>query len=273
MLGSPFSPYYARARRRGPANPLDFVAMNVVLYGRERSHWALTERANALREEQSLTIGPSTMRWEGDALVVDVDERTAPIDSRLRGRITIHPEVISGAGFSLDESGVHQWWPIAPRARAEVLFDNPSLRFSGQGYLDANAGSDPLEKTLREWNWVRAPLSAGAFVSYEACDVDGGTTTLDLAFDRSGVHHVPHLCDSSLPRSNWGLRPKLRSHSRGNVANLRSLEDTPFYSRSKVAFDVLGERTVGVHESLSLPRFRSRWVQALLPMRMRRASV
>ncbi len=271
MVGSPFSPYYARARRRGPANPLDFVAMNVVLYGRDRSRWALTERAGPVREEQTLTIGPSMMRWDGDALVVDVDERTAPFDSRLRGRITIHPELVGEAGFSLDGSGAHRWWPIAPRARAEVVFEDPSLRFSGQGYLDANAGSEPLEKTLREWNWVRAPLSTGAFVSYEASSVDGLTTTLDLAFDRNGVHHVPHLSDSSLPRSNWGLRPKLRSHSQGNVANLRSFEDTPFYSRSKVAFDVLGERTVGVHESLSLPRFRSRWVQALLPMRMRRA--
>src|SRR5690606_15471462 len=33
MLGSPFSPYYAASRRLGPADPLDFVAMNAVLYG------------------------------------------------------------------------------------------------------------------------------------------------------------------------------------------------------------------------------------------------
>jgi carotenoid 1,2-hydratase len=33
---------------------------------------------------------------------------------------------------------------------------------------------------------------------------------------------------------------------------------------------LLGEDVIAVHESLSLDRFRSRWVQALLPFRMPR---
>jgi carotenoid 1,2-hydratase len=51
------------------------------------------------------------------------------------------------------------------------------------------------------------------------------------------------------------------------LARVRTVEDTPFYARSMVMPD--GSRGAQVvHESLSLARFDSRWVQALLPFRM-----
>jgi carotenoid 1,2-hydratase len=37
-----------------------------------------------------------------------------------------------------------------------------------------------------------------------------------------------------------------------------------------VASQLLGQPVVAMHESLSLDRFRSRWVQMLLPFRMPR---
>ena len=51
---------------------------------------------------------------------------------------------------------------------------------------------------------------------------------------------------------------------------MRTLEDTPFYSRSRIAASLGGERLEGVHEGLDLQRFTRPWVQALIPFRMRR---
>src|SRR5579862_5842266 len=63
MLGNPFSPRYARARERGPADPLGFCAMNVALYGRAPA-WALRERKlEAGATPQGVAIGGSTMAW------------------------------------------------------------------------------------------------------------------------------------------------------------------------------------------------------------------
>ncbi len=53
---------------------------------------------------------------------------------------------------------------------------------------------------------------------------------------------------------------------------MRTLEDAPFYARSLVRPALLGERVAAVHESLSLDRFRTGWVQMLLPFRMPRRS-
>jgi carotenoid 1,2-hydratase len=51
---------------------------------------------------------------------------------------------------------------------------------------------------------------------------------------------------------------------------LATLEDGPFYARSRIAADIAGERVEGFHESVSLQRFAARWVQCLLPVRLPR---
>jgi carotenoid 1,2-hydratase len=53
---------------------------------------------------------------------------------------------------------------------------------------------------------------------------------------------------------------------------VQTLEDAPFYARSVVASQLQGESVNAVHESLSLDRFRSGWVQVLLPFRMPRVT-
>jgi carotenoid 1,2-hydratase len=47
----------------------------------------------------------------------------------------------------------------------------------------------------------------------------------------------------------------------------KTLEDTPFYTRSHL-LDASGNSVM--HESLDLGRFSSKWVQRLLPFRMRK---
>ena len=96
FLGSVFSPYYAWARRRGPADPLNHCAFNVALYSPRSGRWAMTERgaAQVSRESTLLSIGPSAMRWNGEALTIDLDERCAPVPRRLRGTIRLHPAAL-----------------------------------------------------------------------------------------------------------------------------------------------------------------------------------
>ena len=51
---------------------------------------------------------------------------------------------------------------------------------------------------------------------------------------------------------------------------MRTLEDTPFYTRSLLRLDGAGTGLPMVHESLSMERFDRGWVRCLLPFRMPR---
>ncbi len=92
FIGSVFSPYYALARGLGRGDPLNHCALNVALYG-SRKRWALTERTRAdlVRDETSLTIGPSKLDWDGTALTIEIDEVTVPLPSRIRGTVRVWP--------------------------------------------------------------------------------------------------------------------------------------------------------------------------------------
>src|SRR6056297_1503944 len=70
-IGSVFSPYYAWSKRD---DPYDHCAINIALYGKRGSRWAMTERRSSTlcRDNRNLQIGPSALRWENDVLVADV---------------------------------------------------------------------------------------------------------------------------------------------------------------------------------------------------------
>ena len=93
FVGSVFSPYYAWARRRGPADPGNHCAINVALYGDGGHRWSMTERGGAARQREAarFTVGPSRMRWEDGSLVIDIDEVTVPIPWRLQGQVRLTP--------------------------------------------------------------------------------------------------------------------------------------------------------------------------------------
>lgn len=267
-----FSPYYAAARRRGTADPLDHCALNIALYG-PRKRWAMTERRRAAttRDGTSFVIGPSVLHWDGDALVIDIDEMTVPFPSRMRGRVRVHPCAITARTFALDAKREHRWWPIAPRARVDVALDSPALRWSGNGYLDSNAGDVPLESTFACWDWSRVALRNGAAVLYDTQCRDGTRGSLALHFDPGGaVQHFDPPRTVALARSGWRVARATRADdARASVTT--TLEDAPFYARSLLATRLLGEDTAAVHESLSLDRFSNRVVQLMLPFRMPRA--
>lgn len=266
-----FSPYYAAARRRGLAPATEHCALNLALYGAGGHRWAMTERGGRRLQQSrdALAIGPSALRWQGDALVIEVDEVTAPWPQRLRGRILLHPLAATGLDMALAPDGGHRWTPLAPRARVEVQLPSPGMQWSGTGYLDANRGDEPLEQRFASWTWSRAALSGGrTALTYDVQPLDGAPLSLALRIGADGSaqpFEPPPL--ASLPRARWGVARPVRGPG---ARLLATLEDGPFYSRSLVHTTLLDEPVTAVHESLSLLRFRQRWVQALLPFRMPR---
>lgn len=274
FVGSVFSPYYVRARRRGAADPLDHCALNVALYGTAGHRWAMTERRRASVERSAgrFAIGPSAVAWDGTGLTISVDELTMPVPSRLRGRIRLSPEALVGRTFTLDGHGRHRWTPYAPRARIEVEFDRPALRWSGAGYFDSNAGDEPIERGFDRWTWSRADLSDGSAVLYDTERRDGARDSLALHFDRTGrvsTFEPPPV--ARLPAGRLWRMPRTTRSESGEARVVATCEDTPFYARSIVDARLRGERARSMHESLDLRRFASPVVQWMLPFRMPRA--
>ncbi|NBB92881.1 MAG: carotenoid 1,2-hydratase [Gammaproteobacteria bacterium] len=273
FIGSVFSPYYAWARGRGRSDPLNHCAINVALYG-PSGRWSMTERGRSSlhREQASLRIGPSGLHWTDDALLIDLEEWAVPLPRRVRGRIRVHPTICSNERIELDTAGRHGWTPVWPAARVEVAMQHPGIAWSGSGYVDHNAGTEPLEHGFDSWSWSRAETRHGPVILYDTQASSGEHGSLALHFDRDGeVHELPVPRPVELPRSHWGIARPTRSED--GTARMEAVwEDTPFYARSRVNTALLGERVTAVHESLSLRRFTSPWVRLMLPFRMPRRS-
>lgn len=271
FIGSVFSPYYALARRRGGGDPLDHCAVNVALYGPGRGRWAMTERGRASlqRSESGLRIGPSSLSWDGAALTLDLDEVAAPLPSRIRGRVRLTPSALTNRTFALDAAGRHRWSPIAADARVEVALERPDLRWFGHGYFDSNAGERPLEDDFSIWNWSRAKLKRGSAVLYAV----EGRPPIAIRIDPSGaVEPFEPPAPTTLPRTPlWRIPREGRADPGAPVRILKTLEDSPFYSRSVIDCALLGETATAMHESLCMARFRTPWTQLMLPFRMPRA--
>lgn len=282
MLGCVFSPWYAAARRRGPVDPLQHSGLNVALYGAAGHRWALTERgaADLHRSRDALRIGPSSMGWEGDELVVRIDETTSPLPRRVRGIVRLRPTAFADVTYTLDANGRHHWRPIAPRCRISVELEHPSLRWQGTGYLDCNAGQAPLEEDFRSWHWSRAHHGGQTLIFYDtvwaasasaSASAETSGRQLALAIDADGcARPIEAPPSQDLARTPWGIRRATRADAHTRPRVLSTLEDGPFYARSRIAADIAGERVEGFHESVSLQRFAARWVQCLLPVKLPR---
>lgn len=261
MLGSVFSPGYARARKRGPTDPLEFCAINIAVYG-ARKRWVMTEHADVERSAEHLRIGGTTVRYEGADLLVEFDERCSPFGGALTGSVRVTPIVAGNLCHQLDAAGRHRWWPIAPIARATV--DLGDVQFEGQAYHDINAGDRPLEVDFRYWDWSRG---ADGTVLYDVIQRDGPPIQFGVRFTPDGAEPVDCATAVDLKPGGWGVRRGTRSAV--PIALLKTLEDTPFYTRSWLRRDTADGPVHVMHESLDLDRFDRAWVRFLLPFKMR----
>lgn len=273
LIGSVFSPYYAHARRRGSADPRNHVAMNVALYGPGRKRWAMTERDrhDLERSDDILQIGPSCMTWRDDALTIEIDEMAVPVPRRIRGTIRLLPSALQMATFAIDGDGRHLWRPIAPVARVQVDFEQPSLHWRGHGYFDHNIGTSPLEDAFTRWHWSRANTAEGATIFYDVALRHGARPPLALHISREGhAQAIEPPTLQPLPATGWRIQRATRSDPDIAPRVISTLEDTPFYARSIVSASVADRAMTSMHESLDLDRFNARIVQAMLPFRMPR---
>ena len=246
--------------------------MNVALYGKP-SRWAMTERGrNSLRRSADrLEIGASTMQWDGDTLTISIEEVTAPLPSRLRGTVTVKPRALTREPFTLDAAGKHRWHPIAPLSDVTVNLTRPGLRWHGIGYFDTNNGDEPLEATFQSWTWSRFDRGDHARIFYDVVERDGAERSLSLRVDGHGdVRHEPSLRYAPLPNGLWGVKRSAPTDGGMAPVLVQSLEDAPFYTRSKIRSGIDGTAATGVHESLSLGRATAPIVRMMLPFRMPR---
>jgi len=267
-----FSPYYAWARRGGGGNPLAHCAVNVALHGPRGKRWAFTERGESAlgRGPDWLRIGPSGLSWDGDALRITLDEVAAWSPARVRGTVVVRPEALTSHTVHLDAAGRHRWSPLAPRSRVEVALQHPAMQWQGDGYFDTNDGDAPLEQDFRHWHWSCARLRQGAAILYDVTRRDGSRLPVALHIDAAGEvaeTEAPPL--QPLRGSRWGVARETRTHGTAHVR--RTLLDSPFYTRSVLATEMMGEPAMAMHESLALDRFAAPWVQAMLPFRVPRS--
>ena len=129
-----------------------------------------------------------------------------------------------------------------------------------------------MEASFTRWDWSRASRpDGGAAILYDVTRRDGSDLAVALRIDRTGaVEPVASPPPAALPRTRWGVGRGTRTDAGHAAAVIRTLEDTPFYSRSVLATRIFGEAVTAVHESLELDRFQAPWVQAMLPFRVPR---
>jgi carotenoid 1,2-hydratase len=270
FIGSVFSPWYRWSGRRCPQ---DNVCINVATYG-PGGRFTMTDRGqSALRQTPSrLEVGPSMMRWQGDSLIIDINEISSlPLVSRIRGQIRVTPSAITSVELPLTEDGAHIWRPFGPKSHIEVDIDRPGWKWDGEGYFDANFGTRALEEDFSYWTWGRYPAKGGATCFYDATRRDGSTLAAGFHFDADGTAHtIPLPPKVPIARSLWAVKREARSDPGFRPQQVQAMLDAPFYTRAAVETQLDGERTTGVHEALDLRRFRSPLLKPMLAVRVPR---
>lgn len=270
FVGSVFSPYYAW---KGWDDPEDHCALNVALYGKP-SRWAMTERGrkSQSRGRYRYRVGRSLITSKGHQLIFDIHERGMPFPNEVVGHVTVTMPYCNEASFELTQSGKHIWRPICLSAEVSVEFSKPKLSWSGHGYVDMNTGDEPLEKGFSYWDWSRIPMADGSTQIRYVTDPRGEERReLGLEFAPDGAHKTLQLDDAlDLPQTPIWRIPRRAGKVNGAAPQIvKTLEDTPFYSRSLVSYPELGGRTA-MHESVSGDRLSNGVVKCLLPFRMPR---
>jgi carotenoid 1,2-hydratase len=281
-VGSVFSPYYRFASRQIPASADNHCCLNVALYGAPGSlknrRWTMTERgaSHVSRNRNEFVIGPSSMRWDGSALVIDINEVGVPLPFPVKGKVRVTPHGLSNRLWALDDAKMHHWGPIAPSATVEAEFNSPNISWRGHAYFDANEGLEPVNKAdnqrFVDWDWSRASLRDGSTAVIYDVRQPANNRLLALKFskqaDQVEVFEAPKK--RTLQRTLWRMKRSIRADDSAELKVIQTLEDTPFYVRSVVESGLLGEKVISLHETLSIPKLSAISTQLMLPWRMPR---
>lgn len=262
--------------RRGNAivNPENYCSLNVAIYSPGKNRWAMTERGEkqVSRSATEFVIGPSKLRWDGDKLIVQIEERAVPFGQKVSGTVELYPNTLFNFSTPLDAAGKHRWGPLAPSARVKVSLNSPDLQWEGNAYLDSNEGDEPISESFHEWDWSRAEMSGGrTSVIYDVREKSAHENVLALTFNPNGtIDHFEPPPRQALPKTFWGIQRHMRNQSAKGLEVVQVLENTPFYTRSVLNSELLGEKVLSFHETLSVPKLTQTSTQLMLPWRMPR---
>lgn len=248
----------------------------MALYGKTQ-RWAMTERrrADTNRSDTEFKVGKSAVRLEDGRLIIEIDEIGAPFPRRLRGTVSVTLPYMASRDFQLDPNGRHFWSPACTHADISVDFDEPDLSWHGHGYVDMNHGSEPLQKGFDYWDWSRTPLEDGdTLIRYVTDPASGAQRDLHVRISPDGaVAEAKGEASVDLPSTTlWRINRRAGTLSGAAPTVRQTLEDTPFYSRSLLAYPT-GTSGLTTHETLDCRRLRSPIVKLMLPFRMPRLSL
>lgn len=234
----------------------------------------MTDRGRtALRQtEHRFTVGPSSLVWDNDRLVIHIDEFGAPpLFGRLRGTVTLRPAAVTSVELPLCADGGHVWRPFAPVSDISVALESKGWHWDGHGYFDANFGVRALEADFDYWTWGRYPTVDGSTCFYDAERRDGSTLASAVAFDQTGrAREIDAPPTVSFRRNLWAVRRETRADKGASPRQVKAMLDAPFYARAMVETQIGGQATIGVHEALDLRRFRSPFLMPMLACRVPR---
>jgi len=262
LLGSLFSPRYARRRR---ARPVEHCAVNFALYvGGRRRQWVLSEYPTALQSADALSIGRSSFRVARDGTVeIQVRERLAPFGGETRAELLLRPTAPGLGAVPLLPDGSHTWEPRAPRCEAELRLPLLGHVLAGHGYQDANAGDSPLGTTLPGWSWTRVHAP-------DVTAIDFRLPAGERLTVRTGERGSALVRDDAPPAggtpTGWGLRvPTTLSAGGLEVSAPDLVESSPFYARQVARSGDLH----AIGEVADFRRFRSPLVRWMAHFRTR----
>ena len=244
----------------------------MVTYGK-KGRWTMTERGESavILKDDTFKVGPSSMSWVNNKLIVDIDELTTPHLSRLKGQVIIEPSQISNIEVPLKSDGTHIWRPFSPISKIHVDLNIKGWNWSGHGYLDGNFGTRALEDDFSYWTWSRLTGNSESMTFYDANLRDGSIFNLGLRFDNNGdIDFIEGVPKTSFSRSLWQVYREARSDSGYQPRQIQNFLDSPFYSRSKIRTRIQGNEVEGVHEALDLNRFANPLIKPMLALRIPR---
>jgi carotenoid 1,2-hydratase len=282
FVGAVFSPWYGWS---GRGDPRDHCCVNVLMEGPGSGPpgllgggWTHTDRGrDALRQRPDrIDVGPSHATWDGTSFRVAIDERAWPLGLRVRGEVVVTPRAVTDVEVMLSPDGAHVWRPFAPASDIRVEIDRPGWSWEGEGYLDGNFGTRPLEEDFSFWHWGRFPTPEGTVIFYE-CErrasggQPAGETRVALRFgDDGAVQAVPRPPLRPMKRTRWGLRQETRCDAGHEPLRLRSMISAPFYNRAVVETHIHGHRSVGTYEALDGRKFAWPWLKPMVALRVPR---
>jgi carotenoid 1,2-hydratase len=246
-----------------------------VLTSGSGGRWTMTDRGRAaLRQgRERIDIGPSRLEWDGDALVIHVDEVSTPHGQRIRGTVTVRPRGVTQVEVPLKADGTHVWRPLAPASDIEVRLDRPGWSWDGHGYLDSNFGTSVIEEDFSYWHWGRFPVPGGRVIFYEAELRDGSETRVAIRFgDDGSAEEVTPPPLAPFARSKWLMRRETRCDAGSTPRHVRSMIDAPFYNRAVIETTIDGHRSTGMWEAIDCDRLRTWWMRCLLAVKVPRRS-